>query len=464
MKGLLALYKKTYGEEAVIEPIATGAGSNRRYYRMGTAERTVIGVVGESAEENGAFVYLARHFREKDLPVPEVYAVSEDGMRYLQEDLGKRLLYDHRGEEELLVRVVRTLPRLQIVGGEGLDYTKCYPSRSMDRESIFFDLNYFKYCFVKPLGIAVNEVRLEEAFRNLASDLEGERLRGFMYRDFQARNVMLTSDDEPRFIDFQGGREGPVYYDVASFLWQASAGYSEEQRRRLIGEYYDALREYVSVPSREEFEERLRVFVLFRILQVLGAYGFRGYFERKAYFVRSMEPAIENLRKLLEESDFGYTYLIDVLREIVALPRFSVNANDSGPLVARVYSFAYKYGIPEDESGNGGGYVFDCRGSHNPGRYPEYGGMTGLDREVIDFIERDGELPRWLERVYELVDGHVERYMERGFTSIMFSFGCTGGRHRSVYAAEHLAEHLRGKFGIEVRVCHREHNINKVLK
>ncbi len=462
MKRLSSLYQALYGCEPELTPIS-GEGSNRRYYRLSGGGRTAVGVVGESREENEAFVYLSRHFREKDLPVPEVYAVTDDGMCYLQEDLGDCVLYDHR-EKELLVRTIRELPRLQMVGAEGLDYERCYPTPRFDRESIFFDLNYFKYCFLKAVGIDFNERRLEEAFRLLAEELEGETLRGFMYRDFQARNVMLTVEGEPRFIDFQGGREGPVYYDLASFLWQASAGYSDELRGELIDCYYDALSEYAPVPEKDRFVKRLQVFVLFRILQVLGAYGFRGYYERKPYFVKSITPAIENLRTLLEENDFGDTYLTEVLRRLVVLLRFTQRVDEMGPLVARVYSFAYKYGIPEDDTGNGGGYVFDCRGCYNPGKKYEFRELTGLDEAVKEFIENDGELPRWLERVYEVVDTHVARYMERGFTSIMFSFGCTGGRHRSVYAAEHLASHLRDKFGIEVHVCHREHNIKKVYK
>ncbi len=460
---LTSLYRELYGCEPTVSPLTTGQGSNRRYYRLGDLERTVIGVVGESREENRAFVYLSRHFRERDLPVPEVYAVSSDGMCYLQEDLGDTLLYDHR-EKELLIRTIRTLPRLQIVGGEGLDYTQCYPTPRFDRESIFFDLNYFKYCFLKAVGIDFNEVRLEEAFRQLADELEGDSLNGFMYRDFQARNVMLTAEGQPRFIDFQGGREGPVYYDLVSFLWQASAGYSDALRKELIDCYYEALGEYTSTPDKDSFVARMRVFVLFRILQVLGAYGFRGYFERKAYFVKSITPAIDNLRALLEENHFEDTYLTELLRRMVSLPRFAPRSVTEGPLVVRVYSFAYKYGIPVDESGNGGGYVFDCRGSHNPGKVPEFREMTGMDAPVVGFIEDDGELPRWLESVYRLADAHVARYMERGFTSLMFSFGCTGGRHRSVYAAEHLASHLNETFGVEVRICHREHDINKVLR
>ena len=317
-----------------------------------------------------------------------------------------------------------------------------------------------------------------------------------MYRDFQARNVMLDSEGNPSFIDFQGGRKGPFYYDIASFLWQASAKYPEKLRRKLIYEYYESLKTFTEVPSKHHFVQRLSLFVLFRTLQVLGAYGFRGYFERKRHFIESIPPAMDNLRSLVASDAFPYPYLMDMLRRLTALPQFAVpqegepvvrtdglrttesniyNAHQAdgpatfskydgkGPLVVRVYSFSYRKGIPEDESGNGGGYVFDCRSTHNPGRYEPYKKLTGLDEPVIRFLEDDGEILTFLDSVYRLADAHVARYIQRGFTSLMFSFGCTGGQHRSVYSAQHLAEHIHEKFGIEVRVCHREQDIHSVL-
>jgi len=210
------------------------------------------------------------------------------------------------------------------------------------------------------------------------------------------------------------------------------------------------------------------------MLQVLGAYGFRGYFERKKHFLDSIPSAIDNLRQLLQQS-FPYDYLISVLKEVVMLPQFnntkpvvslkpSASKYDgAGPLVVRIFSFSYKKGIPQDESGNGGGYVFDCRGTHNPGRYDEYKQLTGLDEPVIRFLEDDGEILKFLDNVYQLADAHVARYIERGFTSLMFSFGCTGGQHRSVYSAQHLAEHIHQKFGVEVRIEHRERGIKQTL-
>lgn len=464
-----------------------GAGSNREYWRLTSADgTTLIGVVGTSREENDSFVYLARHFRSCGLPVPEVYAVSGDGMCYLQQDLGSKPLFDaikkgreaggnyDSAERELLVRTVRQLPRMQFEGASGLDFNRCYPVPAFNRESIFFDLNYFKYCFLKATGLDFNEVKLEEAFRQLADDLLKEDCNCFMYRDFQARNVMLDDDGNPWFIDFQGGRRGPFYYDLASFLWQASARYSAALRRELADEYYNSMATYTAVPPRDKFNERLRLFVLFRIIQVLGAYGFRGYFERKRHFIDSIIPAVDNLRAVLADGEFHCPYLTDLLGRLTELKQYqpkqenlqpTVSEHDNkGALVVRVFSFSYKKGIPEDESGNGGGYVFDCRSTHNPGRYEPYKKLTGLDEPVIRFLEDDGEILTFLENVYKLADAHVERYMQRGFTDLMFSFGCTGGQHRSVYSAQHLAEHLHSKYGIEVRVCHREQGVKEVLK
>lgn len=509
MQRLKELYINYKGVEPISIAKLPGAGSNREYYRMtGSDGQTVIGVIGTSREENHAFVYLAEHFNLRQLPVPKVLAVYYDEMVYLQEDLGSVSLFDaikggreaggryNEAEKTLLVRTIRELPNIQVRGARGLDFENCYPQPAFDQEGVLFDLNYFKYCFLKATGIDFHEMKLEASFRMMAKDLTSETGDFFLYRDFQARNVMLDNEGNPRFIDFQGGRRGPFYYDVASFLWQASARYGDSLRNQLIAEYYDSLKQYTEVPSEAHFRKRLQLFVLFRTMQVLGAYGFRGYFERKEHFINSIPPAIDNLRQLLKEGDYPYPYLVSILQQLTELPQFASVPQEpavrkdgyktadnttytarpedgkatfskydgQGPLVVRVFSFSYKKGIPEDESGNGGGYVFDCRSTHNPGRYEPYKKLTGLDEPVIRFLEDDGEILTFLESVYKLADAHVERYIKRGFTSLMFSFGCTGGQHRSVYSAQHLAEHIHSKYGIEVRICHREQNINQVLK
>ena len=510
MEQLTKLYTEWAGQApAHVEKIA-GAGSNRQYYRLTAPDgSTVIGVIGTSKDEDHAFITICRHFNERHLPVPRLLAVSDDEMRYLQSDLGDRSLFEaikggreaggryNLEEQRLLKRTIRALPALQISGAVGMDWDACYPQPYFDEDSVLFDLNYFKYCFLKPTELDFHEMKLEASFRRLAKDLTSESCDGFLYRDFQARNVMLDKDDNPYFIDFQGGRRGPFYYDVASFLWQASARYSFKLRRELIAEYYDALKQYIEVPSTRHFAARLTLFVLFRTLQVLGAYGFRGYFEHKQHFIDSIPPAMDNLRDLLKlrEDVLPYPYLRDVLTRLTQLPQFAhketpvkprtdglkTTKNDiypshpqdglptyskydgKGPLKVLVYSFSYRKGIPEDPSGNGGGYVFDCRSTHNPGRYEPYKKLTGLDEPVIRFLEDDGEILEFLNHVYALADKHVARYIQRGFTHLMFCFGCTGGQHRSVYSAQHLAEHIHEKFGVEVHVVHREQNIEQVM-
>ena len=509
MHQLLQLYKQWSGEEPAKYEQLPVAGSNRIYYRLTAHDgSTVVGVIGTSRDENHAFVYLCRHFTKRQLPVPRLLAVSDDESRYLQTDLGSLSLFDAiRGgreaggrytlkEQELLRRTIRQLPNIQMRGARELDFSNCYPQAEFDVNSVLFDLNYFKYCFLKATELDFHEIKLEADFRLLAKDLTSvDDVQGFLYRDFQARNVMLDAKGNPYFIDFQGGRKGPYYYDLASFLWQASAKYPHKLRRELVYEYYNALKQYTEVPSPHKFVERLSLFVLFRQLQVLGAYGFRGYFERKPHFIESIPPAMQNIRELLSERNFPYPYLIDLLTRLANMPRFqrvetTVSRADGykttdrnpykphpqdgpatfskydaqGPLIVKVFSFSYRKGIPEDESGNGGGYVFDCRSTHNPGRYEPYKKLTGLDEPVIRFLEDDGEILTFLDSVYRLADAHVRRYIQRGFTSLMFSFGCTGGQHRSVYSAQHLAEHIHEKFGIEVHICHREQGIHQILK
>lgn len=303
MQQLTELYKQWSGHEPTSIERLAGAGSNRQYFRLTGADgSTVIGVIGTSREEDHAFITIDRQFVEQKLPVPEVLAVSDNEMRYLQTDLGFTSLFDairggreaegryNLAEQELLKKTIRALPNLQIRGARGMDWNACYPQPEFNEEGVLFDLNYFKYCFLKPTELDFNEVHLEANFRRMAKDLTSEPAESFLYRDFQARNVMLDKDGNPYFIDFQGGRKGPYYYDLASFLWQASAKYPFKLRRNLIAEYYEALKQYTEVPSVRHFAERLTLFVLFRTMQVLGAYGFRGYFEHKQHFIDSIPP------------------------------------------------------------------------------------------------------------------------------------------------------------------------------
>lgn len=470
---LSELYAKYRGEQPTSVTELPASGSNRRYFRLHGKddEPSLIGVLGSCKPENEAFVYLAHHFREQGLPVPKVVMVADDGMSYLQDDLGDTLLFQaiekgrvthafSKTEKDLLIKTIRLLPDVQFKGAVQLDFHKCYPLAEFDVRSIMWDLNYFKYCFLKATGLDFDEARLEDDFQAMASVLLRSQSSTFMYRDFQSRNVMLV-DDEPWIIDFQGGRMGPFYYDVASFLWQAKAGFPQSLRNELVKHYIDALRKYKPV-DEEYFLEQLRHFVLFRTLQVLGAYGFRGYFEKKPHFMQSVPYALANLRELLEEPFPDYPYLTETLNRLVNMKQFSDELGKR-QLTVRVMSFAYKKGIPDDTSGNGGGYVFDCRAVNNPGKYERYKPFIGLDAPVIEFLERDGEIITFLEHVYGLVDASVQRYIDRGFTNLMVAFGCTGGQHRSVYAAQHLAERLNKKFNVKVELVHREQNIEQVL-
>lgn len=461
METLESLYISLFGVAPANCAPLTGSASNRRYYRMASEAGTCIGVVGTDVSENKAFLTIARHFRSKGINVPEVYAVSDDMSAYLQEDLGDSVLFDIK-DDALLNKAMSMLPKIQFEGAQGLDFSVCYPQPSFDRRMVLFDLNYFKYCFLKPSGLEFNEVKLQDDFDNLADALLKDNSDTFLYRDFNARNVMVR-DGEPYFIDFQGGRRGPIYYDVASFAWHARARFSAEQKRKMLDAYLDALKEYMEV-DRKSFEERLRLFVFFRILQVLGAYGFRGWVEHKANFVTSIPAAISELKDMMTEGFAEYPYLTQVLRDLVELPRFAKDDRPEGILEVKVYSFSYMKGIPHDPSGNGGGYVFDCRSIHNPGRYEPYRKLTGRDEPVIKFLEDDGEITEFLSHVYAVVDAHVETYRRRGFSNLMVCFGCTGGQHRSVYSAEHVAAHLSQKYpDIRVRLIHREQGIDTIL-
>lgn len=467
---LKQLYYEYTGSRAEDITELPSSGSNRRYFRI-SGTKTLIGVSGCSPEENKAFIYMSGFFREKGISVPEVCCHSDNYSFYLQEDLGDMLLFNaiekgrkscvfDESERKLLFKTISMLPAIQYAGADGFDYSNCYPQPEFNQRSILWDLNYFKYCFLKATGMEFQENRLEDDFTRMSDVLLRDTSPTFLYRDFQSRNVMIK-DGEPWFIDFQGGRKGPVYYDVASFLWQAKANYPEDLRNELLDAYLQALKKYTNV-DEDYFFKQLRHFVLFRTLQVLGAYGFRGYFEKKPHFIQSVPFAINNLRQLLKNEYPEYPYLCSILKELTGLSQFRDDIKKR-MLEVKIVSFAYKKGIPNDPSGNGGGFVFDCRAINNPGKYERYNHFTGLDEPVIRFLEEDGEITQFLEHVYTIVDASVKRYLDRGFTNLMVSFGCTGGQHRSVYSAQHLAEHLHAKFGVKIDLTHREQNIEQIF-
>jgi len=467
MTELETLFQQYTHETALSITELSASGSNRKYFRLTNENHSLIGVEGTSVDENIAFIEIANHFHQQALPVPRVLGQTVDKRFYIQDDLGDTLLFDAiaegrktgvfcEPEKELLRKTMRKLPAVQVRGAQGLDFSVCYPQPEFNERSILWDLNYFKYCFLKATGLDFQENLLEDDFAKLSEILMRSRTNTFMYRDFQSRNVMVK-DGEPYFIDFQGGRKGPLYYDVASFLWQAKAQYNSELREELLQTYLAALQELMPI-DEADFAEQLKHFVLFRTLQVLGAYGFRGYFEKKPHFLQSIPFAIENLRAFLHDDNSSYPYLLQVLKEMTELEQFR-EVEIRKPLVVKVYSFSYKKGIPQDNSGNGGGFVFDCRAVNNPGKYERYQSLTGLDESVIRFLEDDGEILSFIDHAFALVDASVKRYIDRGFTNLIISFGCTGGRHRSVYSAQKTAEHISEKFGVEVQLIHREQNI-----
>lgn len=471
MQQLISLFKEYTGKSNPTIESLPSSGSNRKYFRLTEGDTSLIGVHGESKEENIAFISLANHFYSKNLNVPRVLAVSPGEMFYLQQDLGDVVLFDiikagrntgvfSHEEKDMLHKTISMLADFQVIGAQDLNYSVCYPQPEFNRRSVNWDLNYFKYSFLKTTGMDFQEDLLENDFDKLTDKLIQDKSNRFLYRDFQSRNVMIV-EGMPYFIDFQGGRRGPVYYDVASFLWQAKANIPSGLRDDLIRTYITSLRKY-TVVDESDFLNNLRHFVLFRTLQVLGAYGFRGYFEKKPHFIQSVPFALNNLSELLKEGFDEYPYLCKVLHEMTNLKQFADTSKRE--LHIHVSSFAYKKGIPNDTSGNGGGYVFDCRAINNPGKFERYNNVTGLDDSVIKFLEDDGEIIEFLDNVYPMIDRHINRYIERNFTNLSISFGCTGGQHRSVYAAQHVAEHISKKFGVKVTLVHREQNLEQEFK
>ena len=447
------------------------SGSNRCYYRLFFGRKSIIGVKGTCLEENKAFVMLADFFSRKGLPVPRILAVGPGYKYYLQQDLGNRTLFDtikngretgnfSSDEREILRETIRQLPRLQYEGARGLSFNVCYPQAVFDKRTISWDLNYFKYCFLKLSGLEFREDLLENDFDTLLGKLLASEENTFMHRDFQSRNVMLYRG-KPYFIDFQGGRKGPIFYDVASFIGQAKAQFTPEIKEELINTYLDALQQYSSIPERL-FRNQLRLFTFFRTLQVLGAYGFRGYIEHKSHFLQSIPYAIKNLKEQLRNPIFGIPYFSAVLERLTNMKQFQIPENTK-ELTVTVYSFSYQKGIPNDYTGNGGGFIFDCRALDNPGRYKQYSNLTGLDKAVISFFNEHSDIYTFIDQAKAVITPSIQSYVKRKFTNLMIAFGCTGGQHRSVFAAQQIAEYIAKQLKVKVHLIHRELNKEKII-
>jgi aminoglycoside/choline kinase family phosphotransferase len=440
-------------------------GSGRTIIRLANDKLSVIGIVYGVHEENAAFLEFSRHFRRHGLPVPEIYAEDLNHGAYLEEDLGDTTLFEflsqnRTGENiapqaiEAYRKVVAVLPRFQIEAGRDLNYKVCYPRDSFDRQSIAWDLNYFKYYFLRLAGIPFNEQALEDDFSRLTNFLLSAGRHYFLYRDFQSRNIMLR-DGRPFFVDYQGGRKGALQYDIASLLYDAKADLPPELRQQLLDRYLDKLGGFVKL-EREAFMRHYYAYVYIRIMQALGAYGFRGFYERKAHFLQSVPYALKNLRWLLHnvELPIETPMLMDAFKSMLASEKLESLASETEKLLVRIFSFSFHKGMPKDETGHGGGFVFDGRGLPNPGREERFKNLTGRDAPVIDYLNQQESVHQFLANVMALVDASMSNYQSRGFKSLMVSFGCTGGQHRSVYLAEELAKRLRARNGVDVVTRH----------
>ncbi|HMB82627.1 MAG TPA: RNase adapter RapZ [Terriglobales bacterium] len=444
-------------------------GSGRKIVRLSSEKLSAIGILYDTREENVAFLEFSRHFRRHGLPVPEIYAEDLSHGAYLEEDLGNTTLFeflsDHRNGAAIASeavaayrKVVSVLPRFQVEAGRDLNYKVCYPRSSFDRQSIAWDLNYFKYYFLRLAGIPFNEQALEDDFSRLTKFLLSATRDYFLYRDFQSRNIMLR-DGQPLFLDYQGGRKGALQYDIASLLYDAKADLPPDLRQQLLDHYLDSLAGFLDL-DRAAFMQFYYAYVYVRIMQALGAYGFRGFYERKEHFLQSVPYALTNLRWLIHnvELPIALPTVMEAFKNMVASDKLQGLTSEPEKLTVRVFSFSFHRGLPQDETGNGGGFVFDGRGLPNPEREERFKTLTGKDAPVIDYLNQQESVYQFLASAMSLVDASVSAYQRRGFKHLMVSFGCTGGQHRSVYLAEQLAKHLRAKSkdGVEVVVLHRE--------
>lgn len=482
------LFTKHFGTAPTHVDTLPLSGSDRHYYRLSSGKASAIGTVNDAVAENNSFFYFTELFRKHKVAVPEVYGIAKGRKHYLQQDLGGHSLFD-----ELLAKghtndvraqyhaALEGLARIQWLAGREADFTLCCGAQAFDEKQVMADLLYFKYYFADLQKIPYNRAALADEMERLAKDVGRAQPQTLMYRDFQSRNVLLHNG-KPWFIDYQGAMQGPPQYDIASMLWQAKAGLSDEWKEDLLNGYFASLKS-LKVPRVDEvhFRRGYVQAVLLRLVQVLGAYGFRGLLERKPHFISSIGPALKNLAGFLSDNPGVPAYpelrgLLEKLSSGEIQARYAGGDADvlelstskdssltatldkttvDAPLTVHIQSFSYKkQGYPKDETDHGGGYVFDCRGLLNPGRYEEHKCQSGLDADVRTFLEEETRMPQFLEHVFALVSLNVEDYLARGFEHLGVSFGCTGGQHRSVYAAERTAAFLREQFGVRVELQH----------
>lgn len=462
------LYKDWKGGGHKQLDVLPQSGSERRYFRLHDTNESVIGTYGANIKENEVFIYFSNHFQKKDLPVANILAVNDAITAYLQEDFGDRSLLHILEEKKftgevyfLFKRSLEALAELHVKGDEGLNYNLCLTNAEFGKQAIMADLLYFKYYFLDALRRPYDKQKLIDDFEALSTYLTRTEYKYFMFRDFQSRNILVKDDDSIHFIDYQGGMKGAPQYDVASMLWQARANLPDEWKENLLVDYMNAFENLIgSSLERNIFRSQYNGYVLIRLLQVLGAYGFRGLFERKAQFLTSIPLALKNLKWFFQNQSFGiavpeFSKVLSICVSDEVVEHFTpLQANEQTPLIVKICSFSYRNGVPQDETGNGGGFVFDCRGILNPGRIQEFKTMHGRDKSVVDYLEQRTRMNEFLNSVFDIVDISVEDYISRGFESLTVSFGCTGGQHRSVYAADALARHLRNKFKVKIELKH----------
>lgn len=460
---ILQLFVNTFNlQPQGIEKISAD-GSNRQYFRCFSMQHPCIGVYNEDRKENEAFLSYAKQLKESGINVPEIYAEDLDNGVYLQQDLGDTTLFaylqKHSKEETLQCyeKVIKQLPRIQTV--KDFDYTYAYPRKDFDRQSIQWDLNYFKYYFLKLSSIPFEEQALENDFTTLTDYLLSCDTNYFLYRDFQSRNIMLYGN-KVWFIDFQGGRKGALQYDIASLLFDAKADISIETREYLLDLYINELKKYVEV-DEQDFKNHFYAYVYVRIMQAMGSYGYRGYFEKKSHFLKSIPFALKNLEYLENNVNLPINIptLHQLYKQLVNSSKLLSLSKGGNKLTVNIKSFSYKKGYPHDLSGNGGGFVFDCRALPNPGRLEEFKKLTGKDEPVREYLKDKEEVAFFLQNVENIVQQSVDNYLKRGFANLSVYFGCTGGQHRSVYSAEYLADKLSQNPDLNIIVQHVEQNL-----
>lgn len=455
-----------FGEVETIHNLPS-SGSSRQYFRIENKNHKVIGAYNEDVKENTAFISFTNHFNKLKLPVPQILAVDESKTIYLLEDLGDITLFSWLSEvrkqnefsDEIISaykKVIDAMPEFQVTAAKEIDYNVCYPRAKFDKQSMLWDLSYFKYYFLKLAKINFDEQNLEDDFQTFTDYLLQADCEYFLYRDFQSRNIMLKND-QPYFIDYQGGRKGALQYDIASLLYDAKADIPQDTRNILYAYYLERIKTYIPVDTKV-FTEYYYGYVIIRIMQALGAYGFRGFYEKKEHFLLSIPYALDNLKWLLANVEIPVKIptLMNVLQKLTDSESLRQLGKKETGFKVSVNSFSYKSGVPFDAYGNGGGFVFDCRSLHNPGKYEEYKTLTGSDKAVIDFLKKEPEVYEFINHVFGLVDKSVEIYQRRKFTHLQVNFGCTGGQHRSVFCANLLSEHLKNKYDIEVELHHLE--------